>query len=540
MSWRDVPEAISQEQISETFEADVVVVGLGYAGTAAFRAAAESGVRTIGLEKSDEEHYSVWGRDIGHINSRFLASRGIPKVDPIVFFNEWMHRAANRANPELVMKFAQKSGENFDWFTEPAEDLDSVSVAFWGEGCEKFKEEALKGDFELNGFRYWYGTAQFPGMFGDNRHPSLTELCRLNQQKGVKRGGSVHFGMEAVQLIKEYGRVTGVICQDKDGKYIRFMASKGVILAAGDFGQNQEMVEELVNDVTELYTPDEPHRKNGGRDGSGIRMGVWAGGRLETRPLPAMGGNLISLMGLCSFGAVWLDKNCRRFCNEVFGVREIAGLAPNQTVRGIMYNLYDEHCIENELSYSVPCHAGFDPTQPGAFDDIKALIEYARTHDDGVFELAWRGPGGGKQANGPKKIVYFGRTPEELAAKAGLDEEQTQNLINTINRYNGFCEQGRDEDFGRDAKLLDPLTGILFLQVNRPAQIGSMMVTVGGLVTDGNQQVLDGYYNKIPGLYATGNCCGRRFGPQYSTPIAGVSIGMAMVLGREAGIAASR
>ena len=35
----------------------------------------------------------------------------------------------------------------------------------------------------------------------------------------------------------------------------------------------------------------------------------------------------------------------------------------------------------------------------------------------------------------------------------------------------------------------------------------------------------------IPGLYATGNCCGRRFGVQYSTPIAGVSVGMAQTLG---------
>jgi len=65
------------------------------------------------------------------------------------------------------------------------------------------------------------------------------------------------------------------------------------------------------------------------------------------------------------------------------------------------------------------------------------------------------------------------------------------------------------------------------------------MVTVGGLVTDGKQQVIDEYYKRIPGLFATGNCCGRRFGPQYSTPIAGVSIGMAVTLGREAGINAA-
>ncbi len=62
-----------------------------------------------------------------------------------------------------------------------------------------------------------------------------------------------------------------------------------------------------------------------------------------------------------------------------------------------------------------------------------------------------------------------------------------------------------------------------------------MLVTVGGLLTDENQNVLDQDKDPLPGLYATGNCCGRRFGPQYSTPISGVSIGMAITLGGEVG-----
>ena len=69
--------------------------------------------------------------------------------------------------------------------------------------------------------------------------------------------------------------------------------------------------------------------------------------------------------------------------------------------------------------------------------------------------------------------------------------------------------------------------------------VGMIMATCGGLITDGNQNVLDENFEKIPGLYATGNCCGRRFGVQYSTPISGVCNGMAIILGREAGIAAA-
>lgn len=65
--------------------------------------------------------------------------------------------------------------------------------------------------------------------------------------------------------------------------------------------------------------------------------------------------------------------------------------------------------------------------------------------------------------------------------------------------------------------------------------MGPIIVTTGGLLTDENQKVLDRDYEPIPELFATGNCCGGRFGFQYSTPVSGISLGMAHTLGREAG-----
>ena len=92
MSWREKPPAIAEREIGQTYTADVIVVGLGYAGTAALRAAAEQGASVIGLEILSEKAYHTFGRDVGHINSRFLKSRGIPPVDELEFFNEWMAR----------------------------------------------------------------------------------------------------------------------------------------------------------------------------------------------------------------------------------------------------------------------------------------------------------------------------------------------------------------------------------------------------------------------------------------------------------------
>ena len=137
---------------------------------------------------------------------------------------------------------------------------------------------------------------------------------------------------------------------------------------------------------------------------------------------------------------------------------------------------------------------------------------------------------------GYHSTLFAADTLEELADYLGFNGQAKQNLLDTVKHYNDLCKKGRDEDFGKDPGLLrsldkppyygEPTTGM---------EIGMIMVTCGGLLTDEYQNVLNQKKVPIPGLYATGNCCGRRFGTQYSTPIAGVSIGIAMTLGREAG-----
>ena len=136
----------------------------------------------------------------------------------------------------------------------------------------------------------------------------------------------------------------------------------------------------------------------------------------------------------------------------------------------------------------------------------------------------------------PTKL-YAADTLEELADYIGFEGAIKRNFLATVKRYNDFCATGRDEDFGKDAQLLHALDEPPYYA--QPAltggMIGMFLVTCGGLLTDEYQNVLNQDKDPIPGLYATGNCCGRRFGPQYSTPIAGVSIGIANALGREVG-----
>ena len=531
MSWRTKPEPIAEDKISASFEADIVVVGLGYAGGAAMRAAVESGATVIGIELMPEERYNSFGRDIGHINSKFLASRGVPEVDPIDLFNEWMKRAGGRANPRLVMQYCRNCGDAFDWYTDMygIEGLKDLHVAFWPEGRERHKSATEAGDPSINGYSFWVGTAEFPDPMCWPGGPTLQDCAKANLDTARSEGAKIFYGYSAEQLVMEGSRAAGVIAGTKQGSYIRCLAKKAVVLAAGDFSGNKEMLEELCCDIPDILAPGDKVMPSFGRRGRGHQLGVWAGGRMEARPLPSMGGNTVTPMGPCTYGALWLDRDGKRWCNEVFGGTEIVGFAGSQMPRGEMFVVFDEHFPENELQWAPPSHGGFDANMPNTLEMLRDLIAKAKVSPEGQLTAV---------LPPPMKMpvtLFCGRTPEELMKNAGIEGPLAESIIGSIHRYNEQCAAGRDEDLGRDPRLLDPLDGMLFLQRVMPAPLGQMLVSVGGLVTDEHQQVLNEEYERIEGLYATGNCCGRRFGSQYFSPIPGVSIGMAVTLGRELG-----
>lgn len=535
MSWRTRPEPIPEGEIAQTLEADVVVVGLGYSGLAVTRAAAEAGAQVIAIEIMMEDKYNSFGRDIGHINSQFLKSRGIPEVDPIDLYNEMMRRAGNRANPSLIMQFTQNCGTCFDWFTDMygVEGLKDVHVAFWPNVGTNYDK-----DISINGYYFWKGTAQFPdhGPNGWPGGPTLPDLMVANFAKAREAGAQLFFRNEAVQPVIEGDAVVGVIAKDHaTNTYVKYLARKGVVLATGGFTGNDEMMKDLVTDREELVPEGMELPKGRGHKGIGHQMGVWAGGRMEPRPIAAMGGNYANMPGVSTFGVLWLDRDGNRFCNELFGGTELVSFAYNQSPKGTYFNVFDEHILE-DLQWSIPAHGGFDESDPRNRNSVIRLVERGKAsvgtaeakngvpyEIDGIH-FPWLGD-----------MAYCGNTPEELVENAGLTGETAENVIRSINRYNEICKSGRDDDFGKEAKLLRPLEGTLFLMPCPIHGNGGAMTTVGGLVTDNNQQVLNGAYERITGLYATGNCCGRRFGAQYSTPISGISIGMALTLGQALG-----
>jgi 3-oxosteroid 1-dehydrogenase len=126
-------------------------------------------------------------------------------------------------------------------------------------------------------------------------------------------------------------------------------------------------------------------------------------------------------------------------------------------------------------------------------------------------------------------------TVGELADRIGVPAGA---LAATVERFNGFCETGVDEDFGRGGdeydtffaggtgpnKALTPCTEAPFYAARF---VLSDLGTKGGLVTDAAGRVLREDGTAIPGLYAASNSAASVFGGVYPGP--GAPLGSAMV-----------
>jgi len=513
-SWRVAPDPIPAEKIDREYTYDFLVIGAGHAGTNCARVLAEKGRSVCLIEKQDEDLYYTLGCDIGHINSEFLKSKGVPAVDPVEFFNDWMLKTQNTANPDLIMQFAKRSGEAVDQFMKvfTEEQKSRFVVSHWG------GSEYPNFPHEVSGQKFWFGAAMLrTGWQGDYTGDDLflfTQAYRAQFEYIRSLGGVIDFAMPAEQLIKnEEGRVTGVICNDENGKYVKYNANIAVALCAGDFSLDGDMCAELLPQLMDLLDEGSSMGNFGGRDGMGVKMAYWAGARLEPRPIATLGGDYGTPSFYGNFGNLWLDEDCLRYCNEYFGDPTWAGKQDMRRKKGTRYTIWDHNAYEL-LSYGIPAHSATYYNQEGLEEKVQATVDAAIA----------AGPEG---YNG----TYAADDFATLADYLGLDGQLKENFVYSCERYNAQAKAGYDEDYGKDAHVMVPMTPPYLAKKTSVRNGVMIMVTNGGLCTNKNQQVLDFNWEPIPGLYCSGNCCGRRFGAWYFTPIAGVSIGMALSMG---------
>ena len=518
--WKTAPEEVTD--FAAEYTTDVVVVGHGYAGVTATRELAEQGHAVTLIEAQAEDSWQALGNEFACINGDAVIDYGADHIDPVEFFNNFMKITGNVPNPTLVMKFAQNSAENSNWYLDHCTEEDMATMT------SNFLPKTEHQLDELNGIKFWASVCSF---YGDCNE---TKLQTYNREAAIEAGAQVMFGTAGYYVIMDDGKVAGLVAKNDDG-YIKFNC-KAVVIACGGFGGNQAMMNDLIPDMANACVEGEQLSSMAARDGSGVKMAYWAGAHLETTPVPGMNMKGLAVPGKMNVlpQAVWVDENGKRFCNEFWPTAEQRGYQNIFQTRKTKFAICDDNFTEYR-QYTLPQHAGFNATDEN-IQSLRDALDEAYAKFNGTYEEPEQTEQDGAGAGPMTTAEYIADdTLEGLADQLGFEGDAKDAFLAQIEEYNQYCEDGSDQQFGRDPQVLFPVKQAPFYAVKFEPELGETMVTMGGILTDGEQNAIDKDYEPIPGLYVSGNDCGRRFGYEYVTPIPGCSLGMAITLGRECG-----
>ncbi|WP_067829013.1 3-oxosteroid 1-dehydrogenase [Nocardia inohanensis] len=322
-------------------------------------------------------------------------------------------------------------------------------------------------------------------------------------------GVPVWLNTPLTEVIVENGVVVGVQAEH-EGRPVTIKAKRGVVLAAGGFEHNLEMRKQYI------AGPQNTAWTVGATEniGEGIVAGQKAGGAVDLMDDAWWGPSVRNPDGPPFFmlaersqpGAIVVNAKGERFVNES---------APYVNV---VHTMYEE---EEKVPGSIPAHFIFDQN----FRDRYLFLGNfpKRPLPQKYFDAG---------------IIKQADTLAELAAKLGIPADK---LAATVERFNGFARNGRDEDFLRGDSAYDRYYGDPTVKPNptlAPLERGPFYAvemvpgdlgTKGGLVTDEHARVLDEQGAVIAGLYAAGNNSAAVMGNDYAG--AGATIGPAMVFG---------
>ncbi len=509
----------------ETLDFDIVVVGAGAAGVPAAGWAAELGVRTALLQKEA----NVVSQ--GNCGSAIIRSRSTEAG-----IEKWIHHTNSlcdwRADTKQLRAYARHSEEAMIWFLNRA---GLTTETEYGDGSKvddnSRSAELLNDGDKLCAFRST--SADFTGIWQDRTDtydygddhcyfwapwvgPKPFNVCHAlrNVVKNIQEKTDklqTFFSTPAVQLIKEDGRITGVIGKSSDGKYIRFNASKAVILATGDYTNNPAMVDKYCPDIA----PFDKKQKN--KTGDGHLMAIEAGAQMEPLGHTKMMHDFDSAL-MFEEPFLYLNMNGERFTNEYTGFVYMGNILRDQpSYKGTM--LDPDHQDGSKGWYCMIYDDGYTDLPKEAFVDgpvppfvMEKFIPGAVEDPKGVF----------------KNLIDLHRcdTLEELARELDIPYE---NMKASIDRYNELCDKGNDTDFGKPSRYMNKIVKAPFWGARKHIRVSA---EVSGVMINECGQALDGDGRIIPGLYCVGNLGGPFYGgADYPFHQTGLSLGRCYAYG---------
>lgn len=429
------PVAQAAAQTAQDTEADIVVVGGGGAGMTAAIKAMELGKKVILLEKMD-----VLGGNTAMATTAYYAAGSRTQQEQnsevtVQDMYDWLMSKSTEAYPmdaDMTLVVAENSADAANWMMDIGTDFGRV--------FNRFAHSPTNGSAP--------GVAIVTAL--KNKMDEMGLDYRLNN-----KGASL--------VMDENGAVAGVTVESPEGSYT--ISAPAVILAAGGFANNQEMLGEYDARWASLGCS-----SSKGQNGDAIRMAIEIGAdvayidNIKVNPTVYYNGdNLISMSTLRSNGGLLVNKLGKRFYSESGN-----------------YTLTSAALLE----------------QP---DQVAFMVFDATMLNIGLMDTY-------------NKAGYFveADTVEALAEKMGIDP---QGLVDEVERNKTFCANGKDEDFGRTNLTIKFDTAPYYAVEVHPAAQG----TFGGLKVNTAAEVLATSGDVIPGLYAAGETAGE--GTQGNCPL---------------------
>jgi fumarate reductase flavoprotein subunit len=455
-------------------DCDLLVIGAGGSGlVAAHRAFDLTGKKVIVLEKTKKP-----------AGCTYFAS-GMGESGPVKD-SKWQKEAGVKVNEDPQ----DLSGQFFDWLVTAVTEEESRkfwSVSKSGQGM--FGAGNILNPDRTEKYKDLPDHTIGPGRWGSWVSDHLSARCK-------KVGITLLTETRVRKFLKDdKGKVSAAIADTNDGQLV--VNFKACVIAAGGFGANKELLKK--------YYPKQfgdggkyhslcPPSLTGDCILAAEEIGAYIDPTIRSTSFP--GGFMadgfmrhpwkVSILNLTSGKCVMINLDGKRWQNEAG-----RGSGPSDPYigdqrDGVGIAIVDSDIVEAAASQS----GGGNMMMPGqsSKNTVKEDLEYEAATDDA-----------GAAGNHTKKAS----TLVELALKMKVDPRA---LVDTIERYNKFCETGKDLDFGKPASMLQPIKKPPFYAIFGNRWVQS---TKGrnGISVNSRFQVLNKNGEVMPGLWASGDGC---------------------------------
>lgn len=467
-------------------ETEVAIIGFGAAGSCAAIEARAAGAQVDVFEVASAAGGSAQlsgGEVYVGGNGGTEVQREAGFEDSTEAFQTYLMMAGGpTADGERVALYAQNGDAHFKWLKQQGVPFKGTYLP--GKLIEPTTDDTLVWSGSEQAWPFSAcakpaprgHTAQYEGWGGGK------VMMEKLSKRALELGANAHFNSRALCLIVDSSNAVQGVLVRQAGELLYVRALKGVILAAGGFIGNREMVQHYAPGALACK-----QQVTGGNDnGAGIRMGM-------------------------SVGAATLNMH------EFFAT--IPFFPPASLVKGIFINERGQRFINEDVYHGRVAH--YVLRQPNA--RVWLLV------DNAIFNRPML------QEN--ISIAAVGETWDEVAEGLELPAGALQHSVAEFNRH---AAEGIDPYFHKSTEWLRPLSEPPFAALSYcQDDIDTYAFTLGGLATRPTGEVIDSDGQPIRGLYAAGRtACGLpRWGEGYSS---GLSLGDSTFFGRQAGGHAAR